>query len=176
MLRIVRLGILSLLLALSLLSGSFMQAQTTKETAPAPLPAQIISAKKVFIANAGHESNLDAYSYSGGIDRTYKQFYSAMKSWGRYEFVTSPADCDLVFEIRFTNAVVGGSAVSPMIAPQFRLKILDPKMHIVLWAFTEHVEWARTQGNRDKNFDQSLGRIVADVKNLVTQPAIDTNQ
>jgi hypothetical protein len=174
--RVARPGVFSVALTLALLPGSFVQAQTTKETAPAPLPAQIISAKKVFIANAGHESNLGAYSYSGGIDRTFNQFYSAMKSWGRFEFVTSPADCDLVFEIRFTNAVVGGSSVSPMIAPQFRLKILDPKMHIVLWAFTEHVEWARMQGNRDKNFDQSLGRIVADVKNLVTPPAIDTNK
>ena len=32
---------------------------------------------------------------------TYNEFYAAMKSWGRYELVSSPADADMVFEIRF---------------------------------------------------------------------------
>jgi hypothetical protein len=97
-----------LALALSPLSGSFIQAQAPKETAPAPLPAQIISAKKVFIANAGQESNPNAGifgKYSGGINRAYNQFYSALKNWGRYELVSNPADCDLVLEIRFTDAI-----------------------------------------------------------------------
>lgn len=170
--RIVRSGIFSVLLAL--MSGSSVQAQRVK-AAPAPLPTQIISAKKVFIANAGHERNPDAYSYSGGTDRTYNQFYSAMKSWGRYEIVGAPADCDLVFEIRFINTVVGGSSMSPMISTQFRLKILDPKTHVVVWAFTEHAEWARSQGNRDKNFDEALGKVVDDVKNLAAPPGVEAS-
>ena len=166
--RIVRPRIFCVAFALAVLSGSFAQAHAAKENASAPLPAQIISAKKVFIANAWQESNPNAAGYSGGIDRTYNQFYSAMKSWGRYEIVDSPADCDLVFEIRFSE--------SPAVEPKFRLKILDPKTHIALWAFTEHVELGGLQGHRDKNFDQALGKVVDDVKNLVTQPAVNANK
>jgi hypothetical protein len=174
--RTARPGIFSLILALALLPGPSVQAQGAKENAPAPLPTQIVSAKKVFIANAGQETNPNVGGYSGGIDRTYNQFYSALKRWGRYELVSSPNDCDLVLEIQFTDATVGekvfnGTTIGSKDEPQFRLAILDPKTRIVLWAFTEHVEAAKLQGNRDKNFDQALGRVVNDVKNLATNPA-----
>ena len=153
-----------------------MQALAAKENTTAPLPTQIVTAKKVFIANGGHESNPNVSGYSGGIDRTYNRFYSAMRSWGHYELVSTPVDCDLVFEIRFTDSIVGqktfnGTTTGSKDDPQFRLTIMDPKTKIVLWAFTEHVESARSQGNRDKNFDQALGKIVSDAKNLVAQPA-----
>lgn len=155
-------------LALGLLSSPFMRAQTPKEASPAPLPAQIISAKKVFIANAGQESNPLQPRLSGGIDRTYNQFYSARKTWGRYEIVNSPADCDLVFEIRFSS--------SPADESRFRLRTLDPKTRIALWAFTEQVKFGGLQGYHDKDIDQALGKVVDDVKNLVTQPAINANK
>ena len=34
----------------------------------------------------------------------YNRFSAAMKSWGRYELVASPAEAGLVFEIRFTRS------------------------------------------------------------------------
>ncbi len=182
--RNVRFGIFCLAIVLALLSPSFTQAQTLKENPPAPLPAQIVGAKRVFIANAGQELNprADFYGeYSGGINRTYNQFYSALKNWGRYDLVSAPGDCDLVFEIRFTDAMTAasvykGDSVGAGDEPQFRLVILDPKTHIVLWAFTEHVQSARLQGNRDKNFDQALAKIADDVKSLATQPAVEAKQ
>jgi len=45
---------------------------------PAPLPAQIVNAKRIFISNAG-DDNRDG-AYNGGTDRAYNQFYAAMKS------------------------------------------------------------------------------------------------
>ena len=42
----------------------------------------------------------------GGSNEPYNRFYAAMKSWGRYELVASPADADWVFEIRFTAPLV----------------------------------------------------------------------
>ncbi len=41
---------------------------------------------------------------------------------------------------------------------------------------TEHVESAKLQGNRDKNFDQALGNVVDDVKNLAAQPAVNADK
>jgi len=88
-----------------------------------------------------------------------------MKSAGRYELVGSPAEADLLFEVRV--AVKGG----PQFDPQFRLAIRDPKTNALLWGFTEHMEWAVLQGNRNKNFDQASARIVTDVLALATRAA-----
>src|SRR5215471_5988668 len=51
---------------------------------PAPLPAQIVSGKRVFISYAGGE--LKDW-FNGGPNRVYDQFYAEMKQWGRYELV-----------------------------------------------------------------------------------------
>ena len=71
-------------LAMALLFGTICAAQ--KKTAdhgstPAPIPTQILTAKKVFIANGGGDkSGYDAAMYSGGPDRAYNEFYAAMKA------------------------------------------------------------------------------------------------
>ena len=146
-----------------------------KVVPPAPFPAQITGGKKVFVSNAGGDTNR---LYSGESRRLYDQFYSALKSWGRYELVGSPAEADLVFEIGFTNPFVeeyvsgtGGSVSSrPVSDPQFRLVILDPGTRVILWVFTEHIQPALLQGNRDKNFDQALNFLLNDLRNVAGQP------
>jgi len=156
-----------------LLPIPFMQAADRKQTEPAPVPTQITAAKKVFIANAGGDERwYDDPIFNGGPERAYNEFYAAMKSGGRYEIVGTPADAELLFEIGLTAPMVSGVgargdslAVKPY-DPQFRLVIRDPKTNALLWVFTEHVQWAILQGNRDKNFDQTLARIVGDVQQL----------
>jgi len=167
-------AVLDVSLAISLLPVLVLAAEQTKQAPPAPIPAQILAAKKVFVANAGgDEPWMDDGQFSGGSDRTYNQFYAAMKTWGRYELVGAPADADLLFEIEFTVPSIAGAAsrgdtlfTSRPYDPQFRLVIRDPKTNALLWAFTEHAAWALLQGNRDKNFDQALARIVSDVQGL----------
>lgn len=152
------------------------RAQQTKTVFPAPLPAQITSGKRVFVSNAGGDTN---GLYSGEPRRLYDQFYAALKSWRRYELVGNPAEADLVIEIGFTNTFVGedvsgghGVSVSSRSFndPQFRLVILDPGTRVILWVFTEHIEHALLQGNRDKNSDQSLNFLVNDLRNVAGQP------
>ena len=167
-------AVLAVSLATSLLPVSVLAAEQAKPALPAPIPSQILAAKRVFVANAGGDEPLmDDGQLSGGPDRTYNQFYAAMKTWGRYELVGAPADADLLFEIEFTVPPIGGAASrgetllgSRPYDPQFRLVIRDPKTNALLWAFTEHAGWAILQGNRDKNFDQALARIVSDVQGL----------
>lgn len=145
---------------------------------PAPLPAQILTAKKIFISNAGE----DRYSYDeplfdGGPDRTYNQFYAAMKSLGRFELVGTPAEADLFFEIRFTSPVqYQGNEHSLVdskfrLDPQLRLVIRDPKTNAILWGVAEHAEWAILQSNRNKNFDKAMSKLIGDVQTL-TQSAL----
>ena len=146
-----------------------------------PIPTPIVMAKKVFIANAGGDDpGLMEPLFNQGVDRAYNLFYDAMKNAGRYELAGSPTDADLLFEIRFTVQPgppdkafqLSGAAYDP----QFRVEIRDPKANALLWAFTEHMEWAILQGNRNKNFDQAAGRIAADVLALAERAAGATSQ
>jgi hypothetical protein len=164
----VKLSILSTALALTLLAVPGLEAQQADETAPAPLPSQIVTAKKVFISNAGGE--IPSYRWSGGSSRTYNQFYAAIKSWGRYELVGAPADADLVLEISFVNPIYTKEEISSD-DPQFRLVLLDPKTHILLWTLTMRVPEKRgLQKSRDRDFDESLVSLVGDLKKLTARP------
>ena len=155
-------------------------ASQSKQLTAAPIPTQIQLAKKIFIANGGGDDpGIDEPIFSGGVDRSYNQFYAAMKSAGRYELVGSPAEADLLFEIRFLvqpseTKVFKGDTLGPTYDPQFRLEIRDPKTNALLWAFTEHMEWAILQGNRNRNFDQASARIVTDLLALGTRALATT--
>jgi len=172
--KIIKPFVWSALLAFQLGAGAALQAQQSKPVVPvAPLPAQIVSAKKVFISFGGGDSPNSGYS--GGQERTYNTFYAAVKGAGRYQLVLTPSESDLVFEISFENPMVGetvtggggtpvsGSGVSD---PHFQLTILDPITKVKLWTFIEHIEVAHLQGNRDKNFDLAINALARDLRTL----------
>jgi len=175
-------GVLLIALVSPGLQAPILSAQQSK-TAVAPIPAQISAAKRVFVANVGGD-NLSPEDplFAGGADRAYNQLYAAMKTWGKYELVSSPADADLLFDIQFTLAptaqpvVKGDSIGAAAYDPQFRLEIRDPKSTAILWGFTEHVQWAILRGNRDKNFDLAMARIVADTQKLSAQSTADDSK
>jgi hypothetical protein len=148
-----------------------LNAQQSKGPAPGPVPPQIAAAQKVFISNAGGaslETVIDETVFNGGPDRPYNEFYAAMKSWARYEPVSSPADADLVLEISW---VLSDTGLRLPVLGQLRLVVIDPKTHITLWNFTEYVRGAILLGNRDKNFDQAMNTVVARLKGLTAPPA-----
>ena len=139
----------------------------------APVPAQIITGRKAFVSNLGADTSLILPDhYSGGPERAYNEFYAALKSWGRYELVSVPGDADLILALSWvapvgTTGVFQGSGGSQL-DPQFRLTIVDPRTHTVLWAFTEHLE--AYGGTHDQGFDRAMARIVDDLKKLAGPP------
>ena len=91
----------------------------------APIPAQIITSKKIFISHGGVDSAaLAACKRAGDTNEPYNRFYAAMKSWGRYALGASPGDADLVFEIRF-SAPIADFANTAMYEPQLGRSIFD---------------------------------------------------
>ena len=155
------------ILAMALAFIPIAAAGQAGQMAPAPLPTQIHAGKKVFISNAGSEGRLFPGIFSGQPDRTYNQLYAAIKNWGRYELALTPAEADLVFEVRF-GAPVGGVVImngggGSTLDPQLRLEIQDPKTHTVLWGFIEHVQPGTAVG---KNFDQAMTDLVSEVKRI----------
>jgi hypothetical protein len=138
--------------------------QPTPSLAVAPVPSQLMSAKTVFISNAGADSGLFPHPFTGDQDRAYNQFYANVESWGRYELVSTPADADLVFELQLTapagpaNADKQKGASDPL--PMLRLVIYDRPTHYVLWVLTESIEPAALQKTHDHNFDEAVYRLV----------------
>ena len=103
--RIAKREILDVLLVVGLLSLPLLSADKPKDAVPpAPVPSPIAAAKKVFISNAPGSSLPASF---GGPDRTYNEFYAAMKGWGPYELVAAPSDADLILEISFTSSLSG---------------------------------------------------------------------
>lgn len=146
--------------------GAVLGAQKVKDAAaPAPIPAQILTGKRVFVSNAGVSTpELTSYvaAHTGGADGLYNEFYAAMKNWGKYELVAAPADADLVFEIDLSREGPGD--------PDLGLRILDAKTHFVLWRFVERVPAGSGRpATRRKAWEGALTKLVDDVKEIAGQ-------
>jgi len=124
----------------------------------APAPVQIMTAKKVFIANNTGENSADDQKH-GQDDRSYNLFYAAMRSWGRYQLVSSPAAADLIFDLDLIPGVSGGR-FAPDVNPRLSLTIVDPGTHAALWTLAEYF------GFSTNNYPQAMAALVQDVKNL----------
>jgi hypothetical protein len=127
---------------------------------PAPVPSQLLAAKKLFISNGGEDTWLD-YDAKHDPNLTYNEFYADMKSWGKYELVSTPTDADMVFEIHLLL-----QERSP--SPQLKLLILDPKSHITLWTLNQFATAANRDATARKNFDKAMNALVATIQGLVT--------
>jgi hypothetical protein len=154
-----------------ILAPAMFAAEKKQPTPPAPIPAQIQAAKRVLVTNGG----VDDYALlTGGATRAYDELYAELKTGARYDLVASPADADLIFQIQFSVSVPPGvTRNTPGIgsvpySSELRLEIRDPKTNVLLWAFVEHPDGAMLQGNRDKNFDEAMARIVASLQGLGT--------
>jgi hypothetical protein len=167
----VKLAMASIGLAMLFTSVPRLPAQTPT----APLPSQILTAKKVFISNLG--GGLDPKLWSGGPDQPYNELYAAIKSSGKYQLVAAPADADLVLQISYADPLtdVGGSKESGSVSfntPQLKLVLLDPKTSIVLWTLNEKTSTNHNQKGRDQALANSVGTLVDNLKALTAQPAV----
>jgi hypothetical protein len=150
------------------LCGAVLRAQEVKDAAAAaPIPAQILTGKRVFISNAGVSTTGLTYyvaAHTGGANGLYNEFYAAMKNWGRYELMAAPADADLVFEIDLSRESPGWAD------PDLGLRILDAKTHFVLWKFVEKVPAGSGRpATRRKAWEKALAKLVDDVKEITEQ-------
>ena len=132
-------------------------------TVQAPVPTPLLNGKKAFISYELGDVTAFPDAYSGGPERAYSEFYSAMKAWNRYDLVADPNDADVVFAVRFVD--------SPNTVPQIRIGIADAKTHITLWGFVEQVDFKFRKKNRDTAFTDSVKLLVTDIQTLIGQNA-----
>ncbi|MFZ0432315.1 MAG: hypothetical protein WAL86_06425 [Candidatus Acidiferrales bacterium] len=125
----------------------------------APIPAPLLNAKRVFISYELGDVSAFPSTYSGGPERAYSEFITAMKAWGRYQLVLDPKDADVIFGIRF---------VEPgQIPPQVRLGISDARTGVPLWGFVEEINPAARKKNRDADFSAAVLQVASDVRALI---------
>ena len=155
-------------IALALLLAPCISAQTpTPAPAPPtiPLPAALTTAKTLFIGNAGDQENADCL-------RVYNDFYTGITNLNRFQLVADPNQADLILELHYEIAL--GQAVashdSNQSVRQFRVALIDPKSHTILWTLVERTNYALLQSNRNKNLDETIGVLVNDF-NLLVSPA-----
>jgi hypothetical protein len=162
------------LAATGLAQNSTAKGAETMPTA-GPVPPAVLTAKTVFVANAGADGGLFPHPFSGDPNRGYDQFYAALQGLGQYELVSDPSQADVVLELRLTapygptNANKVNGAADPL--PTFRLEIYDRRSHYLLWALTESIEIAVKQKTHDRNFDEALTNLLADFQALTRRPA-----
>jgi len=118
-----------------------LRQQAVGDLQTAPVPPQIASAHTVFISNQGADQ-----TFPGTAEEAYTALYNSIKAWGRYQVVATPAEADLVFQLRavapITN-VVSGDDNSPgytVTSPAFRITILDAHTNVTLWTVTSPVD------------------------------------
>jgi len=165
---IVRLAVLIFASAFVLTEVGVSAAQQPGSPPPAPVPALIFSARKIFISNATGEIPMPPDT----LDLAYNEFYAAIKSWGRYEVVTAPSDADLIFEIRFHYSVgptdvVQGSGGSTQDF-QLRVSILDSRTRTILWALSKSIPQSNNKLKSRQFFDQTMAALVDNLEKLAT--------
>lgn len=161
---------MNLLAALLVLIAPAFAAQ--KPTPSAPIPAPILSAQKVFLANGGADLN-SVKEFQGGdpMNEPYNSTYAALKSWGHWQLVSSPENADLVLVVRSMAPVNFYSKGMPLTySRQVELKIYDAKSHFLLWAFTQPIHGALLQSTADKNYAKAIQGLIIQLKLLTTPP------
>jgi hypothetical protein len=147
--------IASVVLLLRLVAMVSLQAQ---QIFTAPVPAQIVAAKKVFIANGGRDSLAPPVPYTGEQSRAFEQFYKVVQKSGLFELVATPQEADLVLQIS-TKVTVSGQE-------RLRLTIYEAESHYVLWKMDSWIEPGVRQATRDRNFDVAVNRLESDLEKL----------
>ena len=154
----------SAVLATLLLSVSLSLAQDAKAALAAPVPEQLITAKKVFVSNAGADGiALRSLRVWGDENLPYNLFYAKLKNLGRYEIVDSPNKADLVFEIRCLT-----------LEPEFEVKIFEARTHFLLWSLGESIGGALRKSSVEKNLDRAMTALVGDLKALAAPATAST--
>jgi hypothetical protein len=131
----------------------------------APIPAPLLSAQKIFLANGGVDSiSMDAFKKAAQVNEPYNSLYLALQNWGHWQLLASPSDADLILVARFTAPLVTG----PAYAPQLELTILDGKTHSPVWTLTQPVEGAFRVATWKKNYGDGIAALMNQLKTLTT--------
>ena len=163
-----RVLLMTLSLCLTALAHAQSQSQAPAPPVTAPLPSTLTAAHKLFLGNAGDQENADCL-------RAYTEAYQDLQALTRFTLVDDPAQADLILEMHYEIAL--GQSFGQNAPRQFRVVLIDPRTHVILWSLTERTNYAVRQSNRDKNLDETVDHLIADFSALTqAQPPADKSR
>ncbi|MBB5066132.1 hypothetical protein [Granulicella mallensis] len=175
---LIRRPLLSLGLLLPLLTVACLRVAPPPSPPPSPdVITRMTSAKKIFLSNGGEDAQF-VHDIPGGPNLAYDELYASLKQWDHFQLVTSPAQADLIFEIRGTERSAIVESASPdgrhsdvTYFPAFlNLSILDPSTQSSLYVITI---WAGRDTTIPKGkiaFTKSIGTLTDRIKAVVSVP------
>jgi hypothetical protein len=142
---------------------------TVPVTPKGPVPQQIAAAHTVFLSNLGAAPNAPAE-----ISDAYEQLSLEMTAWGHFTLVSSPADADLIFELREIAPLTDVSGyrgdVASYATPAFELRLRDAKTHAVLWTVISPIEDFGKRSERPRWYALAISNLVSRVKVVTATP------
>ena len=153
---------MKLAIAVTFLAASTM---TVAQSPTVMLPAQLTSAHTMFLGYGGAE--VLGKNVQEGASMLYSSAVKAL-STGHYQLTNTPTNADLCGVISIdaitTNTINGNSSESASV----RLAIFDTKTHSLLWTVEEPLEGAFRKASFQKNLEDSVAKLVADLNSLAT--------
>lgn len=182
----------SLSLLLPILTVGCVKPAPPPPPPPPPSPAviaRVTAAKKIFLSNAGADTKF-AHDMTGGTDGSYNALYASLRNWGIFQIVDAPAQADLIFEIRSTeaihtqrvmntgiNSVYAGHDDTTFSPPIFTLSILDPSTKEVLYQIVSPAGGFGIKKPKSTiAFDKSINTLTDKIKALVIVPPVTQKQ
>jgi hypothetical protein len=125
--------------ALLLAAAPRLSAQAT----PSHIPAQIASAKTVFLSN-----NLGAPL--ADTDKIFNEIYASVQQQNRFTIVTDPQTADLLLQFSLFNNPNGGYGIIQTIT----LQIIDSKTRVILWSVSDSGQTKAIYGSKDRDLNK----------------------
>lgn len=156
-----------LFLLLFLVAAPVLIAQKPVSPPSVPLPAPILSAQKVFLANGGAAPVLaKAFSEAGLTNEPYSSFYSALRSWGNWQILSSPDGADLVLVVSAEASPGTYYKGMPNYNLDLELRIIDGKTRLPLWTLRQPLEGAFLKSTFERNYRSSITGLITQLKQL----------
>jgi hypothetical protein len=159
---------------LGLAASPVIGADAVSSLAPAPVPVQVLSAKKVFLSNLGADAEATvALRAMTDPEVAFDGFFAAMKSSGQYELTATPLESDLILEFRVTAAPLSSGSYMQYLT-YLNLSVMDTKSHYVLWTFSAPLQLTK---KIDESVNVSVATLVNSMKSrLATSRARQSGQ
>ena len=147
--------------AFGLFLGFFSVAMQAQTELDAPVPAQFATAKTAFLAYAGAPAGSRITPAM-----VYPSAFRALNKMGNYSLSATPENADLLMEVSVGVQYSSVSSGSSTQTPYVRLVLYDRKTHALLWEIDEMLGAAFREASMQKNIDQSMAALAADLKAL----------
>jgi hypothetical protein len=165
---------MKLALCLAVVAFAPVLAHAQQPAPAAPVPAPILSAQKVFVANGGVDLVSSTVLTRDGraASDPYNAIYAALKDWGHWQLLSTPDGADLVLVVRLSAPVVEYSSGTPLVyAPQLQLTLLDGKSAIPLWTILQPISSAFKKATWEKNYADGIEGAVQQLKTVASGAA-----